>query len=431
MAINLQTDTRRQLFNPDQWAKVQQNPTGRLDDATWSQFTPTQRSAFIALRKDMQSDQFGQPGGVKPQGDRLTGGNGGAHFVGRDPVGGGGAAMPTIAEVITQAKAAPGNAKVHEPWGALPPGRMMVMSMNVENLFREADDPTHDDKEFTVAAGYTQEKFYRHLDNIASVIKSVNGGKGPDIIATIEVEDKTALQKLVDLKLPDLGYRTIALEEGQDARGIDVGLITKYPLWAGTKPSLLLVPNLGGQRGILRTELNVEGQRTVVYVNHWKSMRDGEEISAKENVQIAALLKSDIAATVAADPDAKIMAMGDFNTKFYGGNQSAMTELGSSKTGDKVAASQLWDATNTIPARRADGVNHPLLPEGTHGYRGDFDFLDRFMVNGNASGNDKGLKLDPDSVVVIPTPGRYFGRDNSTNPNGLSDHKPVVAQFDL
>lgn len=434
--LNLQNSRARTLFAPEQWEKIQQNPTARLDETTWASFSAVQKSAVLELRKAYQNDGFGQPNG-RDDGNRLQGGAGGRHWVGRgDPLQGRPAqeAAPSVKQVLEQAKAAPGNARVKEPWDALPPNRMMAMALNAENLFRESDDPNRDDSEFLPAAGYTKEKFYEHLDNIGELIKSVNGGRGPEILALTEVEDKRALEKLVGNELEGMGYHTIALEEGHDRRGIDVGLVTKYPLWPRSAPRLVFPPgDTAGQRGILRTELEVNGKKTVVYVNHWKSMRDGEDVAARENTRIAAALQADIQATVAADPRATVMVLGDFNTKFYDGQQGAMEALGSTPSGEALSAGQLWDATHTIPARRGEGVEHPLLPEGTHAFRGEFDFLDRFMVNGNAASGAGGIKFDPDSLVVLPTPGRFFGRGGGGNTiaNGISDHKPLVAQFEL
>jgi hypothetical protein len=403
--------------------QIEQNPTGRIDDAVWSGLNEEQKSAVRSFRDEFSGQRSnGQQRRLDGQ-SRTQAPNPGRDVFGSN--------MPTVAEVMAQARAAPGNPGVTEPWGGLPPNRMMAMAINVENLFSEHDAPGKADEEFTPEAGYTRDTVLQHLDNIAAVIKSVNGGQGPHILATMEVEQRSLLEKLVDLKLGGLGYQTIALEEGRDPRGIDVGLISKYPLWGGSRPSLIFAGDGQGQRGILRAELNVEGKRTVVYVNHWKSMRDGEDVAAQENSQIAAALKADIAATMAADPNTTIMAMGDFNTKMSEGNQRAMESLGTKRSGDGLENSQMWDATHTFGARRSEGIDHVLVPDGTHSYQGHADFLDRFMVNGAAATGASGITFDPKSLVVLPTPGRFFGRDQQVNPNGVSDHKPMVAQFEI
>ncbi len=474
----LSNSPAKNLFPPEQWEQIAKDPQARIDPQVWSRFTIAQQNAIQQLRADLKADQFG--GAATTGGNaRLGSGGGGTHFAGHDPLQGGprnladhparllfspqqwaalsanpetrfdGAAwaafsneqqaairslrsdlgarpMRSIAEVITEAKGAAAHARVKEPWAALPPNRMMVMCFNVENLFDTEDDVDRTDEEFTPQAGYTLEKFEEHLKNIAEVIKSVNGGRGPDVLGLVEVEDKGTLDTLVNTGLAGPGYQTVALEEGRDRRGIDVALISRFPQWPGTRPRLVFADGVQGQRGILRVELDVKGQRTVAYVNHWKSMADGEQYSADINIKIAAALKKDIAQTCASG-EVKVMAIGDFNTKFYDGIQTAMNTLGPRQSAEQLQLSDLWDTTHTIAARRADGVQHPLLPAGTHGS----EFLDRFMVNGSAAGKSPGLKLDPDSVVVVPTPGRYFGRQGRTNPNGVADHRPMVAQFAL
>jgi hypothetical protein len=468
-------------FTTEQWSQiatqVQSDPRGRIDDAMWRGFSDAQRSAIIQLRRDLRSDGWGGPQ-RQPGGDRLDGGSAG-HWSGNvDPVSGQRPQRPqqpnqprtTLEEVLDAAKAAPPNAEVVTPWDPLPDNRVLFYFQNTENLFREADDPDHKDEEFTVAAGYTKDKFYRHLQNVSLPNKYMNGGRGADGLGYIEVEDRRALEKLVALDMEGMGYDNIQLggvhhvitfdangnpvkeletdyqrrmgqpvdgdgddvKEGKDMRGIDVGLVTRFPLWPGTRAQLLFTaaPN-DGQRGILRVELNVRGKHEVTYVNHWKSMRDGEETSAEENKRIAQVLDADIALTLAADPTISIVGGGDFNTKYYDGDQTAMNALGAHKTDDAVAPTELYDATNSITERRDRGVNDPLLPAGTHSYRGGSDFLDRLMVNGNVVQGTGGMKLVKNSVVVIPNAGRYFGKNNGTNPEGLSDHKGLAAQFEI
>lgn len=346
-----------------------------------------------------------------------------APFSGLDPVGG----QPqgrTVAEVIAEAKAAAKCDRVVEPWEPLADDRIMWMNLNSENLFLPEDDPTHDDIEFTQARGYTDAILDRHLSNIAELVKSLNGGQGPDGIKLSEVEDRRVLEKLVADYLPDLGYQTVVLLEGHDRRGIDVGLISKFAQWPGTQPRLVLAPGLDEQRGILRVELDEGGRRCVEYVVHWKSMRDGEKVAAEMNSEIAAALKADIEATVAADPGVNIAVGGDFNTKFYKGNQTAFEALGVCKSPEGVACDGLFDGINTIAERRAEGIEHPLLPAGSHGN----EFLDRALYNGTLLDGSGGMKVDLDSLVVVPTPGRFFGKKNRVNGNGISDHRPVVEQ---
>ncbi len=385
------------LFTPEMVATLTKDPWIYFDEATWTAFTKPQTDAIDAVR-----DAAGPPP-IRP-----------------------------IDEVLADAKSAPASAELQTPWESLPDNRVMVMQMNVENLFLETDDPTHKDEEFTTERGYTKEERELHETNIAKVIRSVNGGKGPDVISMVEVENLEALKSLVDGHLKDCGYQVIALKEGTDERGIDVGLVSRFPLWKGTQPTLLLTPGLEHQRGILRVELDVKGHRAVAYVNHWKSMRDGEEVANETNKAIAATLRADVEATQKKDPGVAIMALGDFNTKYYEGAQDAMTALGATRDEKAIGdASPLFDATSTIPARREAGARHPLLPEGTHSFNGGHDFLDRIMVNESCSAEGSGLKLVDDSVCVIPTPGRFFAKKNKAEPNGVSDHRPMVAQFEV
>jgi endonuclease/exonuclease/phosphatase family metal-dependent hydrolase len=268
---------------------------------------------------------------------------------------------------------------------------------------------------------------YRHLSNIGTVLKSINDGQGPDVIALTEVEDLHAAEKLTDQQLNNLGYQTIISMDGRDARGIENSLISKFSLWPGAAAKLVFADGLDSQRGVLRVELDAKGEHLIMYVNHWKSMRDGEAESVADNLKIAAAVKRDMEATLAQDPKARVVAMGDFNTKFENGDNSAVDALGASR--DEKAASLLWDATQHIVDRVKEGVESPLLGLGSHEYNGNADFLDRALT----SKNEGPLEFLPDSLVLMPRFPRFFGkpRDGQVviNPNGLSDHRAMFLKL--
>lgn len=336
---------------------------------------------------------------------------------------------PTVAEVMAEAKAAPSNSRVLEPWKALPDNKVMLMGLNAENLFRPEDDPHTLDDEFTTQNGYSQMMYYRHLQNVGDTLKSVNGGKGPDAVVIPETEDIETLRDLVAFELPKLGYQTIVLMEGHDRRGIDVGFISKHPLWPGSKPELIFPPgNTDGQRGVLRVELSIQGRHTVIYANHWKSMRDGEDVAAQINTTIAKALRADVAKVLSLDPNASIIPMGDLNTKMTTEPQPALEALGVQQNVESLTGDEFWDATTSVRSRREAGVDHVLLPNGTH----RDEFLDRLMVNQAVVTGAGGLRIIPDSLVILPNRDRFFGRDpGEFNPWGVSDHRPYVAQFEL
>jgi Endonuclease/Exonuclease/phosphatase family len=148
-----------------------------------------------------------------------------------------------------------------------------IMTWNVENLYDAVDDPKKLDDTYLPLALKTQ--IPNHFENckkldakswqkqciewdwtdfvvqeklrkMAQVILSVNSGGGPDFLALQEVENIELLQRLIDDFLPQRGYRAYLIENN-DARGIDVGVITRLKL-AGS-PRLI---RLGGSRPALQ-----------------------------------------------------------------------------------------------------------------------------------------------------------------------------------
>src|SRR5262249_6155431 len=68
-----------------------------------------------------------------------------------------------------------------------------VASWNLENLFDTEDDPkVEGDEEFTPDGPkkWTPERLEIKLNNLASIIRKMNDGKGPDVLGVCEVENR-------------------------------------------------------------------------------------------------------------------------------------------------------------------------------------------------------------------------------------------------
>ena len=104
---------------------------------------------------------------------------------------------------------------------------LKILLWNTENFFDTKDEPKKDD---TIL---TNEQFNQKLDNISSKIKEIN----PDIVGLCEVENIYVLEEIA--KKAD--YKYFYLEEGNDPRGIDVGVLSKYKLEYKTNKNLQLL----------------------------------------------------------------------------------------------------------------------------------------------------------------------------------------------
>src|SRR5215213_10702424 len=135
------------------------------------------------------------------------------------------------------------------------PGELVVAAYNVLNLFDDYDDPYRND-EITPAKPRAQ------MERLAESIRQLNA----DVIAVEEVENRDYLERFVNVFLPDMGYEDVVLFEGNDMRGIDVGLISRVPVGEVRSNRHVRFPGKDGvpsrfQRDVLEVTLEpVDGQ---------------------------------------------------------------------------------------------------------------------------------------------------------------------------
>jgi len=405
------------------------------------------------------------------------------------------AAPPVAAEQAAGETEAGGPIRPIPPQARSRPGEFMLMQYNVENLFDISDDPETADEDFTPEgrARWGEEKLQAKLQNLGRVVRHVNGGRGPDILALQEVENAEVVDRMRRGALRDMGYREPVLIEGEDHRGIDVALLTRYPLAGEAKIHDVSDDSWrGNSRPILEVPLDVEGREVTVFVNHWPSKRGGAQAEA-ERSEAAQRLRGLVADKLRRDPGAEVVMVGDFNTDL---GEAPLQELGASADQTAARASnaeapaffnamhdaaqhkprahpregaapaapeshRAGDLADEISARRASlATAHPAARSGdpdapgrtgTHYWRKgkQWSTLDHVVMS-------KGL-LDAEGVSYVPgsaqvvhpdfmenrdgSPKRFMPPQRRTRPGekepdlpprealGYSDHFPVVARF--
>lgn len=315
---------------------------------------------------------------------------------------------------------------------------LKIMEFNVENLFDTTHDEGTDDWTYLPLAFKNSHPGFReicermsssyyvkeclNLDwneamltkkivGIAKVVKSFDEtGKGPDILVLEEVENKNVLNKLVTKGLSGLGYQHQILIEGDDTRGIDVALISKYPVLASNRYPIFVNGTKLDTRGILEVKMAVDDQEVVVYANHWPSQSN----PTAERVAAAKLL-NDLAKTQNAD---LIVAVGDFNTI----------------ASDSPAPFSFMP--DFIDSEKEARKVQTTLNRGTHFYRGEWTSLDKMFIHKKSALKpqfDKFqimnrpfmLQHDHQSGEMIPV------RFNFTTGEGYSDHLPLGMEFSI
>jgi len=155
---------------------------------------------------------------------------------------------------------------------------------------------------------------WRATHNTARVIAEVN----PDILVCVEAEDRITLKRFNEQLLAaqfERGFPHVMLVDGNDDRGIDVGILSRHPI-SGVR-SHIDDRNPNGQRTFSRdcAEYVIElsgGRRLVILANHFKSKRGGNDHTAQAKRLAQATRAHEIAKQALAISPLVLLA-GDLN----------------------------------------------------------------------------------------------------------------------
>jgi len=304
---------------------------------------------------------------------------------------------------------------------------------NVENLFDTKDDENVNDEEYTLAKGWTDEKYRQKLKNLERVIVEIGTSdkqkNAPTIIGVCEIENRGVLEDLVRMpKLAEKGYGVIHFDS-PDGRGIDTGFLYQQKYFTPTSYANipLMITNIdgSGRRVYTRDQLLVsgymDGEEMHFIVNHWPSRSGGEKRSSTYREAAGALNRKIMDSLLKINPKSKIITMGDLNDGAY--NKSVKKEIGA-----KLKKSELkepGDIFNPFEQMAKDG-NATLF------YRDSGDIFDQIMISQQFVLEDfstfqywkAGIYNKP---YLIQQTGQYKGYPlrNSPAEPGFSDHFPV------
>ncbi|NCY20605.1 hypothetical protein EBX31_01430 [bacterium] len=349
-----------------------------------------------------------------------------------------------------------------------------VMAYNVENLFDLDRVTSYDDyvENPTDPNSYAPTKLLKKLKTISTVLKSVNGGKGPDVVILNELEvdhtpdsslagmkdflrkfEGTNYEKMLTSELSDelrglpieawllkaledeglKSYEIIIGDLPQNAKehedAIKVGILSRFPVLSHQ------TWDTPSARGILEVVLQVGDNKLIVFGNHWKS---GAGNPAMENIRLgnAQTLRDRLDQILSEDPQADVIIGGDFNTQYNQGQRySFMT-----KTAIQDVLGSQGDAKALGGEGKPDLYNlwFDVEPEQrfTDEFNGEWGTLIQLLVS-RGLGDHKGVEYVPGTFHHVMIPGV-----NCRDPLGLpwhwtnygpgagaSDHFPVVATF--
>jgi endonuclease/exonuclease/phosphatase family metal-dependent hydrolase/predicted small lipoprotein YifL len=201
-----------------------------------------------------------------------------------------------------------------------PATNLRIATYNIRNLFDGKPNPGQpiiaaDDAE--TAAGPEQAKPEKELQALSVSMHEINA----DLIGMQEVESKATLTAFRDRFLKDMGYQEVVLVEGNDERGIDVALFSRYPVLNVKSHKDVRFPVQGqGIQGFNRDLLQVKIQGPnnytfTVFVAHLKSQHGEAVADAKRRAEAEAANRI-IREFQQANPNENVVMMGDFNDTF-------------------------------------------------------------------------------------------------------------------
>jgi endonuclease/exonuclease/phosphatase family metal-dependent hydrolase len=295
-------------------------------------------------------------------------------------------------------------------------GTIRIAAYNVENLFDPVDDPA-------LSGEYDDAKMVTkptRVQAIADEIKRLDA----DVLCVEEIESMEALTWFRDTYLKDMGYAHLYSEDVGYYRGVEQACLSRFPIkahatfvtedlsdmdakrdgegWAGKKPE----QGQKFQRSPLKLEIDVNGWPLTVYSVHLKA--GGKEFEFQresEALQLVDFVNKDLA----ANPDANIAVMGDFNATPSMKAIKAMSEGGLRSAYDfrAVKKGNTKDLYTTHDSGRA--IDYIYMSKGLAADMTDGGF---FVLSTMHPPSDYDWKTDPEKEKV---PAGY-----------ASDHCPVA-----
>lgn len=283
-----------------------------------------------------------------------------------------------------------------------------VMSYNVENMYDVFDDPYTGDEGTDV----------KRRDEIAAIAKAIAKADA-DIVVFQELENEHLLEGMVKTFLADKGYEYIAAQRTNSTRGINLGVISRYPIkrLASYRFKTLTHPDVPGQtwrfaRDAMQITLDIEGETLHVFNVHLKSnsSRAGDPNSMKWRSAEVLGVKSIVRELLTQEPGANVLVMGDCNSNIE----------------TRPEQPRPWPATQLMRAAEDDGSR--LLIDVFDGLPYD----KRVTIMGDG-------KYPPavfDYIYASPALAKKLVKNSPTvirdeKLTSGSDHLPVYATFDI
>jgi hypothetical protein len=299
---------------------------------------------------------------------------------------------------------------------------------NLENFFDDKLDgyKKEPDKEYDEWFAEDRRARELKLDHLSGALMKMNDGKGPDILAAVEVESERAAELLMEamnakVTDPALKYKHLLFKEVRGGRHIAPAIITRLDV-ERDRTQLL-----GRQQRILEGHLKANGHDLVVIASHWTSrVSDGE---GEKRDKYADVIYGRFRAMHKSNPKVDFLVCGDFNDP--PDDESVTHHLHAIGDKEKVKAGGDEPFLYNLFADRkySDGTT------GSHFYKGKWLTFDQIAVSPSLL-DDEGWTCETETARIVNDltadkkghPHR-FGSPREKIERGWSDHFPVAVRL--
>jgi hypothetical protein len=280
------------------------------------------------------------------------------------------------------------------------------------------------------------------VSQLATVIRKMGGGLGPDILGVAEVENLFVLQLLQQALAPLGRNYQIIHHDTEDSRGIDVAFLYDAKSFIVPEPIAEnvfshFVRKRTATRDIVQVNFKTvaHGRTLIMMGNHWPSRKGDEGESGAYRAMAGETMAYfhqrifDIVGNMTP-----VLAVGDFNDEPF---DSSLVDY----------ALALRNLQQVLKGSNPYFLNlmWPLMGQGvgTHYFDGPIMF-DQILANKGLLAKGVTLRALPETVEIVrvpemvkkgnyPEPIPFGGMGKPVNMNGFSDHFPVqviVAEAD-
>lgn len=309
-------------------------------------------------------------------------------------------------------------------------GDFRIGFYNVENFFDTIDDPNNqNDNEYlpTAAKQWTNIRYQEKITNIGLVMEGINF---PMLMGFSEVENMDVLEALAASdKLKPFDYGIVHYDS-PDFRGIDVALLYKKADFTILESEAIevdlpaSVSEFSTTRDILLVKGSYLNEIVYVFVNHWSSRSGGVGATSGKREYAASILRQAMDDILEIEPNANIIAIGDFNDE--PSNKSMLDVLKANLEKPMTIDNQLYNCSASVSSSTV----------GSYFFDG-WQMIDQAVVSGRLlddTGKMKvvGYNVFNDPLVLFdhptdgPRPNRTYGGDEYFG--GFSDHLAVYLE---